>query len=109
MTGLPMVEDSRALTFGAAELRARVEHVVGLPRPRRKAMEGLPMRELGRTGLQVTTLGYGAAEFRGAARGAPDLSDDDAARILNAVLDLGINFIDTSPDYGRSEEVIGKS
>jgi aryl-alcohol dehydrogenase-like predicted oxidoreductase len=31
----------------------------------------------------------------------------DAARTLNAVLDAGINFIDTSPDYGDSEALIG--
>ena len=35
--------------------------------------------------------------------------DDDAAeRMLNAVLDAGINFIDTAPDYGASEERIGR-
>src|SRR5437764_578241 len=46
-------------------------------------------------------------ELRGAPRG-PEVSDEDAERILNAVLDSGINFIDTSPDYGRSEELIGR-
>jgi aryl-alcohol dehydrogenase-like predicted oxidoreductase len=61
-------------------------------------------RTLGRTGLSVTQLGFGAMELRG-----PRLtSDDDAARILNAVLDSGINFIDTANCYGRSEELIGK-
>jgi aryl-alcohol dehydrogenase-like predicted oxidoreductase len=34
--------------------------------------------------------------------------DEDADRFLNAVLDRGINFIDTSPDYGVSEERIGR-
>jgi aryl-alcohol dehydrogenase-like predicted oxidoreductase len=65
------------------------------------------MRELGRTGLQVTTLGYGAMELRGAPRGR-DTTEEQAERILNAALDAGINFIDTSPDYGVSEERIGK-
>ncbi|PLS76935.1 MAG: aldo/keto reductase [Chloroflexi bacterium] len=37
-----------------------------------------------------------------------DLTDDQADRILNAVLDAGINFIDTAYDYGRSEEYIGR-
>jgi aryl-alcohol dehydrogenase-like predicted oxidoreductase len=32
-------------------------------------MTDLPKRELGRTGLQVTMLGYGAMELRGAPRG----------------------------------------
>jgi aryl-alcohol dehydrogenase-like predicted oxidoreductase len=67
----------------------------------------LPKRELGRTGLQVTTLGYGAMELRGTPRGR-DISEDQSERILNAVLDSGINYIDTSVDYGLSEERIGR-
>jgi aryl-alcohol dehydrogenase-like predicted oxidoreductase len=63
-------------------------------------------RALGRTGADVTILGYGAMELRGRPRG-PEISDSDAGRLLNAVLDGGINLIDTSPDYGRSEELIG--
>jgi aryl-alcohol dehydrogenase-like predicted oxidoreductase len=64
-------------------------------------------RELGRTGLQVTTLGYGAMELRGAPRGR-DITEAQAETILNAVLDAGINYIDTSIDYGPSEERIGR-
>jgi aryl-alcohol dehydrogenase-like predicted oxidoreductase len=65
-------------------------------------MPNLPKRTLGRTGLEVTTLGFGAMELRSG------VSDHDAAALLNAVLDGGINFIDTSIDYGRSEELIGR-
>ena len=64
-------------------------------------------RELGRTGLQVTTLGYGAMELRGAPR-ARDISEAQAETILNKVVDAGINYIDTSIDYGLSEERIGR-
>jgi aryl-alcohol dehydrogenase-like predicted oxidoreductase len=64
-------------------------------------------RPLGRTDTDVTILGYGAMELRGAPRG-PEIDDDAAGRLLNAVLDGGINLIDTSPDYGRSEELIGR-
>src|SRR5262244_3344758 len=64
-------------------------------------------RELGRTGLQVTTLGYGAMELRGAPRGR-DITEEQAETILNKVLDSGINYIDTSIDYGLSEERIGR-
>jgi aryl-alcohol dehydrogenase-like predicted oxidoreductase len=64
-------------------------------------------RELGRTGLQVTALGYGAMELRGAPR-ARDTTEQQAETILNAVLDAGINYIDTSIDYGVSEERIGR-
>jgi aryl-alcohol dehydrogenase-like predicted oxidoreductase len=63
-------------------------------------------RALGRTGADVTILGYGAMELRGLPRG-PEITDEEAGRLLNAVLDGGINLIDTSPDYGRSEELIG--
>jgi aryl-alcohol dehydrogenase-like predicted oxidoreductase len=70
-------------------------------------MADLPTRQLGRTGMQVTTLGYGAMELRGAPRGR-DISDEQSERILNAALDAGINFIDTSIDYGVAEERIGK-
>jgi aryl-alcohol dehydrogenase-like predicted oxidoreductase len=51
--------------------------------------------------MDVTVLGYGAMELRA-------LDDESARTILNAVLDAGINFIDTSIDYGRSEELIGR-
>jgi aryl-alcohol dehydrogenase-like predicted oxidoreductase len=70
-------------------------------------MAGLPKRELGRTGLQVTMLGYGAMELRGAPRGR-DVTDAQAETILHAVLDAGINYIDTSIDYGVSEARIGR-
>jgi aryl-alcohol dehydrogenase-like predicted oxidoreductase len=70
-------------------------------------MTDLPKRTLGRTGLQVTQLGYGAMELRGAPRGRP-IEDEQAETILRAVLDSGINYIDTSIDYGLSEERIGR-
>src|SRR5215831_1211242 len=70
----------------------------------------MEQRRLGRTGLDVTALGFGAMEVRGPrVWGGRPVTDQQADRILNAVLDAGINFIDTSYDYGRSEEFIGKS
>ncbi len=69
----------------------------------------LPTNLLGRTGLSVTRLGYGAMEVRGTRIwGGRAVSDDEADTILNAVLDSGVNFIDTANDYGRSEEYIGR-
>lgn len=71
---------------------------------------------LGRTNFEVTQLGYGALEIKGtvAPTGAGENqsgrmpNEDRAGLILNAVLDGGINFIDTAWCYGRSEELMGK-
>ena len=74
-------------------------------------MSDLPQATLGRTGVSVTKLGYGAMELRGggaAFRPGHQLDDADIDRLLNGVLDAGINLIDTSPDYGDSEEHIGR-
>ncbi|MGE5222741.1 MAG: aldo/keto reductase [Omnitrophica WOR_2 bacterium] len=71
--------------------------------------EALPTSVLGRTGLEVTRLSFGAMEIRGSRIwGGRPVTDQQAETILNAVLDEGINFIDTANDYGRSEEYIGK-
>jgi aryl-alcohol dehydrogenase-like predicted oxidoreductase len=67
----------------------------------------IPTHTLGRTGVEVTALGYGAMELRGPPRG-PAIDEADAGRLLNAVLDEGITLIDTSIDYGASEELIGR-
>lgn len=63
---------------------------------------------LGRTGLEVSRLGYGAMELR-PRPGKADLDDGAITALLNWVLDTGINFIDTSPDYGPSEDHIGRA
>lgn len=72
-------------------------------------MKRLPTRTLGRTGLEVTQLGFGAMEIRGERiwSGRP-CDDAQAKRILDAVLEKGINFIDTSNDYGKSELYMGR-
>ncbi len=68
------------------------------------------MAILGETGIEVTRLGFGAMEIKDLADVSEDrsLTGEQAQIMLNAVLDSGINFIDTSIDYGRSEEIIGK-
>ncbi len=70
-------------------------------------MPELTKNLLGDTGLNVTRLGFGAMEIRGAPRGR-EVTPEQADTILNAVLDAGINYIDTSIDYGMSEEYIGR-
>jgi aryl-alcohol dehydrogenase-like predicted oxidoreductase len=61
-------------------------------------------RTLGRTGLSVSELGFGAWEI-GWTR--PEESDD-VGSLLNRALDSGINFIDSSAAYRWSEELIAK-
>lgn len=58
-------------------------------------------RDFGNTGLRVSVLGYGAMALR-------QTDAQQSERLLNAVLDHGITFIDTAPDYGHSEEMIGR-
>ena len=62
-----------------------------------------PRRPFGKTGLVVPALGWGAA-----AVGDPALSEIEAEVLLNSVLDLGIDLIDTARSYGASEERIGR-
>jgi aryl-alcohol dehydrogenase-like predicted oxidoreductase len=59
-------------------------------------------RILAKPDVSVTVLGFGAMEI-------PKLSGKEAITLLNNVLDSGINFIDTSPCYGPSEEMIGNA
>ena len=57
--------------------------------------------------MNVTRLGLGLAEIP---RHDDSQSDVEAAgRVLNAALDGGINFLDTSACYGETEEMIGKT
>jgi len=69
-------------------------------------------RPLGRGGPLVSPIGFGAFKIGRNEKtkyGQPYALPDDrqAARLLNAVLDLGVNYIDTAPAYGLSESRIG--
>lgn len=73
-------------------------------------------RPLGQTGLQVSEIGFGALEI--GRDWAPDvnpagdhrhLTPEEAGRVLNGILDLGVNLIDTAPAYWHSEEFIGRA
>jgi aryl-alcohol dehydrogenase-like predicted oxidoreductase len=63
---------------------------------------------MGQTGLLVSRIGYGAMELAGAPK-ARALDERDAIGFLNRLVDLGVNYIDTSIDYGLSETLIGKA
>lgn len=66
----------------------------------------IPTRPLGRTGLNVPILSFGAsslgAEFR-------SVTLDEVLASVRVALECGMNFIDTSPFYGRgmSEVLLG--
>ena len=65
-------------------------------------------RTLGRTGLEISEIGYGAWGIGNS--GWQGASDEESARALNRAIDLGLNFIDTALGYGQghSERLIGK-
>lgn len=66
----------------------------------------LEKRRVGRTDLEVTTLGLGGATLSGSFRAVPP--EQARATVLHA-LDSGINYVDTAPHYGfgRSEHFVG--
>lgn len=66
-------------------------------------------RELGRTGLKLSVVSYGAASIGNEYGNATD--EARAIRSLHVALDGGVNFIDTSPYYGRTlaEMVLGRA
>jgi aryl-alcohol dehydrogenase-like predicted oxidoreductase len=59
-------------------------------------------RDFGNTGIRVSVLGFGAGHI-----GSPDMSEMQAEKLLNSVLDMGINLVDTARAYGLSEKRIG--
>ena len=64
-------------------------------------------RALGKTGLDVSVIGFGAMTIGGA---FGPVDDEESNRALHAAIDTGLSFIDTSDAYGggRSENVIGR-
>lgn len=71
-------------------------------------------RLLGRTGLRISEISLGTVEL-GLDYGVPVAGEhlrppvEEASRLLNRALDLGVNFIDTARVYGASEEIIGRA
>src|SRR5436189_1083784 len=61
-------------------------------------------RQLGRTDMQVSVLGFGGSEI-----GYEDIAEETVAKLLNSALDAGLNVIDTAECYQGSEELIGRT
>src|SRR5271165_5401565 len=68
--------------------------------------ETMEYRKLGRTGLELSVLGYGTGPF-GDLYGTVDA--EECKRAVNLAIDEGINFFDSSPYYGITvaEERLG--
>src|SRR5215213_10772325 len=72
-------------------------------------------RDLGRTGLKVSAIGFGAwaiggfAEGSGAPIGWGRSNDDESLAAIRRARELGVNFFDTADSYGfgRSESLLG--
>jgi aryl-alcohol dehydrogenase-like predicted oxidoreductase len=66
-------------------------------------------RRLGRTGLAISTVGFGCAAIGGFDYGR--VRDSDSIAAVHRALELGVNFFDTADVYGfgHSEEVLGKA
>src|SRR5438876_11671942 len=72
----------------------------------------LPTRPLGSSGLDITTVGFGAWAIGGGgwAFGWGPQDDTDSLAAMHRALELGINWIDTAAVYGlgHSEELVGR-
>ncbi len=73
-------------------------------------------RKLGRTGLDVSLLGFGALEigrnwpyWRKEKEDFVRPNEMDAVKVIHTAVDHGINFFDTAPAYYASEEILGKA
>ncbi len=61
-------------------------------------------RNLGRTGMEVSVLGFGGSEI-----GYQHVAPQQVERLLGSALDAGLNVIDTAECYFESEELIGRA
>jgi aryl-alcohol dehydrogenase-like predicted oxidoreductase len=77
------------------------------------AIEAPARVQLGRTGLEISRVGFGAWAIGGSgwwhAWGSQD--DDESIATIRRAAELGINWVDTAPIYGlgHSEEVVGRA
>ncbi|HEV8494830.1 MAG TPA: aldo/keto reductase, partial [Candidatus Angelobacter sp.] len=72
----------------------------------------MPRKRLGRTDIEVSTFGLGTVKFgRTQSLKYPETfnlpSDEQIRALLGCARDMGVNFLDTAPSYGYSEERLG--
>ena len=61
-------------------------------------------REMGRTGWQISEVSLGGAYLMG---NDPKRAQESTDEVVRRAVELGINYIDTAPLYGKSEELLG--
>lgn len=69
-------------------------------------------RQLGFTDLHLTTVGFGAASIGGGSNyGFAHRDETESIATIHRALELGINWIDTAPAYGKghAEELVGRA
>jgi predicted aldo/keto reductase-like oxidoreductase len=77
--------------------------LLGTLAPAARGTQALPHRALGGTGASVSILAFGCGS-----RFLMYKDEDKALAVLNHALDLGIDYLDTGADYGKSEAWLGK-
>ena len=72
----------------------------------RKNDAGIPVRSLGRTGLEVSIIGVGGGHSV-----RPDISVDDTVRLIHQAIDSGVTFMDNAWEYhqGEAERRMGQA
>ncbi|KAG2179876.1 hypothetical protein INT43_003662 [Umbelopsis isabellina] len=68
----------------------------------------IPQREIGKTGVKISAIGYGAMSLAPGVYGSVD--DENSIKLLEKALEVGCNFWDTADIYGQghSEKIISK-
>jgi predicted aldo/keto reductase-like oxidoreductase len=61
----------------------------------------IPKRKLGRMGVETSIIGIGCFHLI-------ERSEEEAVRLLNYIIDEGVNYIDVAPSYGDAEDKVGK-
>ena len=99
----PAVEERRTFLKKLALLAAGMALVPSQLRAEEKSTGTVPRRKLGRHDLTVSTMALGGHALRLA-------SDEEAQRMVDTALDIGVDFFDNAWDYheGKSEELMGR-
>ena len=100
-----MAESSKQLTrrqFGQTAIITGGMLVVPSVARNVGAVSHLPRRQLGKTGMEVSILGIGSAPF-----GTPEMTQKEVNRIIDAAIDVEINYMDTAPNYQMAERRLG--